>query len=378
MQNRLSALAAGIVTLVLAVVGFNRYWPAGELVDHGCGSDPPGPSALVAVDAQTGDLLWSRRSGHPLGIGHGDGAVVVGGVGGILRGFDGSSGAALWCNETAPAPGIQSKFAAADEIVATYSPDGEVIAIDPSTGREKWRFPISQPDSESDTPGPTVRFDAAVQLLGGDVLWVTNGAAKTSLLAAIDPTTGKILDPLPSFPTSQFPGNSVSQLDGLRLSSASAGDYNRQELQLRMTDAVHDTELWSRLVPGFLVTLTSTESGEAMVVVIDQTAGTATSLNDDTYLSAYAGSDGSLLWQQTVPRTTSGVFRGEPGTFLVSDGEQFSARSVATGKTQWVANHGNPGRQRPYTSEGWYADIVYMPDYDTYVGLVISSRPYRD
>lgn len=139
MQKRWIRRAAVATLLILGVVGAIFLRPAGELVDRGCGSNPSGPAALVAVDADSGDLLWSSRAGHAFGVGGGPGVVAVGGTDGILRGFDGSAGEIVWCLERPAESESGTRFTAAGPIIATLSRHGDVVAIEPSTGRERWR-----------------------------------------------------------------------------------------------------------------------------------------------------------------------------------------------------------------------------------------------
>lgn len=374
MRTRWNVLVAAVLTLVFGAVIFSLYWPAGELMDHGCGTEPPGPAALVAVDAQTGDLLWSRRVGHASNLVRGDGVVAVDGFEGELRGVDASNGEIVWCSDMSSGSEARSRATAAGPVLAFYSFDGNIVGVDPTSGSEQWRTAISAPSSAANSPGPTVHFDSAVRLLGGDVLRITDGGAVASVLMTIDPETGLELEPLPA----SLPGvDTISDHRGWRLVGSHTPDLSRHELRLEMIDADTDIQLWSRTVPGYLTSLMETGDGDPLVAVLDQSGGTTTTLGD-TLVSAYSGADGTLLWQQSVERATSGVYAGRPGTVIVSSGQQMSALSTYSGEIEWTADNGNPGKQGPYTESGVYADVVYMADQDAYIGIVIATRPYRD
>ncbi len=373
-RTRWNVLAAGALTIAFGALMYNLYWPAGEPVDHGCGTDPPGPAALVAVDAESGELLWSRRVGHASVVVRGDGVVAVGGFGGALRGIDASNGEIVWCSDTGRGSEGGLRVAAAGQVLAFYSPDDHVVGLDPTTGTERWRTPINQRDSAVDSPGPTVQFDSAVRLIGGDVLMITDGAADASVLMAMDPDTGRELKPSPA----ALPGiENIAVFGGWRLVASHSPDPNRHELLLELIDTETGSQLWSRAAPGYLASLALTSDGNPLVVVVDQSGGTATTLNG-TLLSVYSGDNGYLVWQQSIDRGSSGVYPGKPGTVVVSSGQQLSAFSTDTSEVQWAVDSGNPGRQRPYTETGVYVDVVYMPGQDAYIGIVTATRPYRD
>lgn len=374
MRTRWNVLVAGVLTIAFGVVMFNLYWPAGELVDHGCGTDPPGPAALVAVDAESGEILWSRRVGHASVLVRGDGVVAVGGFVGALRGIDASNGEIVWCSDTARGSEGGLRVVAAGPVLAFYSPDGQVVGVDPTTGTELWRTPINQRDSAIDSPGPTVQFDSAVRLIGGDVLMITDGAADASVLMAIDPETGRELTP--SY--AALPGiENITDFGGWRLLASRSPDPNRHLLLLELIDTETGSQMWSRAAPGYLASLAQTGDGDPLVAVVDQSGGTATTLNG-TLLSVYSGANGYLVWQQSIDRGSSGVYPGKPGTVMVSSGQQLTAFSTDTSEVQWTVDSGNPGRQRPYTETGVYTDVAYMPGQDAYIGIVIAARPYRD
>lgn len=377
--------------VIVGAVGVNRYWPAGELVDRGCGGHPPGPAALVAVDGRTGESLWSRRVGHASGISHGTGVVVVGGESGVLRGFDASSGELAWCRNLPVASGIQPKFAAAGAIVATYSADGFIVAFDPSSGKEEWRVPLPgssggngspvptalPPAPAVDPEGPAVDPEGPLGLIGGDVLWVTNGAADPLALAVIDPGNGSLIEPSPSLPAQFQPGGTVEEMGTLLLYASGTADMGRQERDLLMIDTDANTQLWRRTVPGYLTSMATTETGATLVLVIDQTAGTGTRFGE-TVLSAYDADDGTPAWERPLPITAAGVYAGVPGAAVVTSGTEMLAFSVETGETLWTSDQGSPGRQRPYTVDGSYRDVVQPPESGAYIGLIVAERPYRD
>lgn len=213
------------------------------------------------------------------------------------------------------------------------------------------------------------------------MLWVTDGGAATSLIIGIDPTDGRMIDTPASLTSGLRSGSTIEQSSGLRLQLAHPTTYEpgRQERDVAVFDAETDSEIWAARVPGFLSALVFTETGDPMVMVIDQTGGTGIwSGSTDTPLSAYRPADGSLAWRRPLPRPALGAYRGKPGIVVTTSESEWLAISADDGATLWSIDHGSPGRQRPYTVGGRYRDIVYMSDLDAYVGLIVAERPYRD
>ena len=108
----------------------------------------PGP-------APTGEpvALWQARlgtviSGSPSVVG---GVVYIGSLGpgtiegGFLHAVDAASGIEVWRLGTAPGDGIFTTPTVSDRVVIAGTYDGIVVAADPVTGTERWRFQAEAP-----------------------------------------------------------------------------------------------------------------------------------------------------------------------------------------------------------------------------------------
>jgi outer membrane protein assembly factor BamB len=139
---------------------------------------------------------------NPAAIGHGkgpkatpvvsDGRVFTFGISGIASAFEAATGKLLWrrnfeetAMENMPAFGVASSPMALDKLLLFTAGDrdqGALVALDPATGREKWRFAGEGPAYASPIVADIARMRQLVtftrtRLLGlstrGDLLWDT-------------------------------------------------------------------------------------------------------------------------------------------------------------------------------------------------------------
>lgn len=141
---------------------------------------------LYALDADTGALRWRFDAGAPIASSPAvaGGVVLVGSRDGVLHGVSTATGRSLWRLQTGPdlplawAPGgwdyLQSSPALADGTAYWGSGDGHVLAVDPQTGAERWRF----------RTGGRVRSTPAVR---GDLLVV---GSSDGVVYALNASTG--------------------------------------------------------------------------------------------------------------------------------------------------------------------------------------------
>ena len=103
-----------------------------------CNADPSGDGVLVAYDARSGAVRWSRRIGptesSPLVAG---GLVYVGDWNGRLWAFDARSGATRWVRQLSGE--IKGSVAIAGRVVYIGSYDGHVYALGARGGRLIWQ-----------------------------------------------------------------------------------------------------------------------------------------------------------------------------------------------------------------------------------------------
>ena len=139
-----------------------------------------GDSSIRALDLHTGQTAWvwngadkSRWTGGP---GVGDGLVVAGSLDGEVVALDASSGTERWKakvpNEIIAAPAIGGG------LVFVRSNDGRVSAFDATTGTPRWTW-------RTDLAPLTVRGNAGLTL-GPGYLFVGNDNGRVTALSAMD------------------------------------------------------------------------------------------------------------------------------------------------------------------------------------------------
>jgi outer membrane protein assembly factor BamB len=107
---------------------------------------------LYALEAESGALLWTFDAGAPIASSPAvtEGVVLLGSRDGVLHGVSASDGAPMWRLETGPDLPLAWGYEGWDYITSSPtlaggtaywgSGDGNVYAVDPQTGRERWRF----------------------------------------------------------------------------------------------------------------------------------------------------------------------------------------------------------------------------------------------
>lgn len=121
---------------------FNRLKPAyfnGKV--YAAGND----GTVVAVDAESGDLLWRVRSDYAItgGVGYGNGLVLVGTENSQVVAFAEADGSELWAarvsSEVLAAPATNGRY------VVVQTVDGNLTGLDAQTGAERWIYENSVP-----------------------------------------------------------------------------------------------------------------------------------------------------------------------------------------------------------------------------------------
>ncbi len=147
---------------------------SGSMVYGGTSGILPGQGCVFAAEAHTGRLRWAAEGGispgtPPLAAG----ALVVTALdGGDLVARDGREGTARWVIETGgfwqAGPVLQG-----DTLYA--APDSGVLAVDPRTGRLRWR----------------VRGPVGAMVAERDAVLVSWAGPSEAVTAALDPVTGR-------------------------------------------------------------------------------------------------------------------------------------------------------------------------------------------
>lgn len=291
-----------------------RLGPAPTVVGDECGVGHP-PGALLAVDAATGDLRWSRMVGggtsgwdRPTGLAVADGTVAVT-VGDQIAGFAASDGSHRWCAGGPVVTGV-------DDRLFTVQ-DGDTVELDPHRGR------------------------------------ATAGRAQV-LAGLLEDAAGDVT------------------VDEQR------APYPRHAVALWAHDR-GGTELWWRAeVPGFDVTvadpvvLVVDQSGGTGD--LDSRPG---HFPTHVLVTAYELSTGDRAWSVRVPFTSDLVLAGD--RFLTHSGvDRIMVRDVGTGRLVWDRPHDNPGRTQRFSEPATVVAAAADPASSTLFVLLASEEPYRD
>lgn len=333
--------------------------------DGGCDGEATGPGAVAGIDLATGEQTWAATVGRPGGAMVAGGVLVVSAEASVVRGFDAGSGELRWCVDLAPSPlEIVDGFAEAGGVAVTFS-GGDVIALDPVTGDERWRHEASA---------------SATSLAGGEFVRVHDGSAAGPPIEVLDPSSGDVVDDAPpaADTVTHFGiGAPPHGLDGWTITTGPSGT-NGQEMVLAV--AREGVEAWRADVPGFVAAIVPSTEGP-VVLVIDQTGGTGREIGPsaDTRLTAYAAHGGSRMWQISLPGTPHLVAPVDEHLTIVPVGLELHGVDPATGTTEWVATHDNPGRVGSYDLPGSFSFVADGGDAaNAAVGVMLAEQEYRD
>lgn len=95
---------------------------------------------VMAMDRETGKVLWSKKLGLPVsgGVGVGHGLVLLGTLGGEVLALDSASGDERWRSR------VTSEVLAAPvtngDVVVVQTQDDRIVAFEASTGDQRWAF----------------------------------------------------------------------------------------------------------------------------------------------------------------------------------------------------------------------------------------------
>ena len=161
--------------------------PGGDKgVDAGKGGDtfttpPPGtaPKPLWQQKTTNNDLAGI----HALAV-IGDTVVVSGDP---LVGRDAVSGKEKWSRPGVTIPGARLITGGGTLYLASAEYDGDVVGLDPATGKETWRSRLGK---EYEQPRPIAADDRHVYVLAG--ILEEDLTSPTNVIAAIDTTSGKV------------------------------------------------------------------------------------------------------------------------------------------------------------------------------------------
>ncbi|AXA84022.1 outer membrane protein assembly factor BamB [Lysobacter oculi] len=195
-----------------------------------------GGNTVRALDLQSGQAVWTwsgdkggRFAGGP---GVGQGIVAVGGLDGDVVALDASTGAEKWkanlLNEVIAAPAIGGGM------VFVRSNDGRVTAFDANNGEKRWSW-------RADMPALTVRGNAGLTL-GPGYLFVGNDNGKIVALSAADGS--ELWDMTVAQPEGRSELDRMNDVDGAPLLEGSTLYVSSYKPQTMAIDAPTGRPLW--------------------------------------------------------------------------------------------------------------------------------------
>ena len=247
---------------------------------------------VVAFDASNGNERWSARIG-PTYKGHGgsdDGPIAT--------------------------PAI------AGDLVFAASPHGELLALDSTTGGERWRHNLVR---EFGATLPTWGF-AASPLVEGQLVIVPTGGEKGRGLLAFDRSSGKLIWNASHAKATSYSSAVPGVIAGARQIIAAAAD------RVYAVAPADGRLLWSAPGPGGTI-----EVANSPIVLPDDRV-LITTWNDSMLLkiSRQSGSlTASEVWRSTTPRGANGPTIYRDGFLYGFAGPMMICVDPATGQVRW-------------------------------------------
>jgi uncharacterized repeat protein (TIGR01451 family) len=250
------------------------------------------------------------------------GVVYIGSDDGNLYALNASTGQKLWSFSTGSGQSILDAPAVADGVVYIGSYDGILYALNASTGKELWSFVTGT----NPVVGPPTVMDG--------VVYVSGGIPET--LYALNASTGKVL---------WSDGNSVGGWTSAAVSNGVVyiGSFDNN---LRAIDARSGRVLWSYAVAdGFVDSSPAVADG---VVYIGSWDGA---------VYAVKASNGAFLWSyQTGSYITSSPAIAEGVVYIGSWDKTVYALNAKTGARMWGFTTGDSVESSPAVANG----VVYV------------------
>jgi outer membrane protein assembly factor BamB len=270
------------------------------------------------------------------GVAAGD-VIVAGNAEREVVAVDRSSGEERWRSEAfddvdASGSRLQPTVAGDLVLVADGDDDTEVVALSVDDGAERWRVPVDRADN---------RVDAE---LAGDVL-----VLGVDPVQGVDPATGRVLW--------RDGGGLLLETRGgisaMALDSDGTTVVTTGTSELAAFDAATGAVRWRTNLPLELFTEDATVlDGVSGIAVAGERVIVALTTGGSTIdrLQARAMSDGSQVWEADVPGGAGSFAVGEGIAATVQD-DQLVARDLATGETRWEAA-GRDGTARVAVGDG--------------------------
>ncbi|UUU37209.1 PQQ-binding-like beta-propeller repeat protein [Streptomyces sp. CA-210063] len=154
------------------------------------GADKNGDSFTTPPPGTAPEPLWKAEAANN-GVSGTEALAVIGNLvlvaGDPLVGRDIASGKAKWSRAGVTTPGAKLIVGGGTLYLASAEYDGDVVGLDPATGKETWRSRLGK---EYDQPRPIAADDRHVYVLAG--VLEKDFSSPTNVIAAIDTTSGRI------------------------------------------------------------------------------------------------------------------------------------------------------------------------------------------
>ncbi len=255
----------------------------------------------LCLDAQTGKEVWNnkyaaqavtgaaaRHPGPRSSPAVADGKVVTLGVGGVLSCLDAASGKLVWRKD--PFPKVVPRFFAAfspiivDGMVIAHlggSGSGAIIALDLTTGDEKWRWAGEGPD-----------YGSPALLTVGGVKQIATPTEKS--LVGIGLADGKLLWQVPFAPVKMAYNAATPIVDGQTVIYAGKGRGTKALKIEKKGDAFVANDVWSNAELGVQFSTPVLRDGLLF------------GLSDSGNLFCINAKTGQTAWTDATPRDKGG------------------------------------------------------------------------
>ncbi len=318
------------------------------------------PAAVIAIDASTGDTVWTTKvvggvGGGAPAVGHGLVYVSTAGPGaggadaGYLVALDAATGNERW--RTQSGGGNWTSAALAGDLVYVSSDTGALYAADALTGHERWRFDLeTKPSSQKDSL-PTIPSPAVAE---GVVYAANNGGT----VFAVDAQTGHeqwrfriegsfvdgSLFETPTFADGSLYFTWANLYANADPTAVTAGIY--------ALNARTGKELWTKPLLG---------NGLSSLAVVDGVVfigGTLFATSDvGSTFTALDATTGKTIWIHHISGFSPSVSYAD-GVLYGTDSEgKIYALDGVTGTVKWQASTGNWGLSSPLVVDG----LVIVP-----------------
>ncbi|MFI2783566.1 PQQ-binding-like beta-propeller repeat protein [Streptomyces sp. ALB3] len=320
-RRRLLRLAGAGLGIVLAgavttACGPEKEDASGGMEGRGSGGSEGGADAFTTPPPGTAPrALWQQGTSVST-LGNHEVLAVVGDVvlvaGDPLVGRDLATGRALWSLPGAAQPGARLIMGGDTLFLASGEYDGDLVGLDPATGKETWR---SRLEGRYNQPRPIGADTERVYVVAG--ILEKDLSSRTNVIAAVDIRTGKAV-----WSERRDAGTEESGLTSVVLDGRLVYTDHRENLTVR--DAATGRQLWTRKI---------SRSNFERIAVHDG----AVHIADGRHLRSYAVDDGAERW---VLRTEEfSTFNGPSvldGVLYASDSAHaLWAVDPATGKQRW-------------------------------------------